>query len=111
MTQPHVTDGTFKRIGVVPTPWPSFSVVASDEFVAREPGLAVAISEVARGRAAALEIDESLGQRIVDRYNLEVESALEWVDGIDWTSPDATLDPAMIEAVTERMRSVGRIAR
>ena len=109
MTQPHVTAGTFKRIGVIPTPWPSFAVVASGQFLAAAPGLASTISEIARARAHALELDASLGQFVVDRYGLELDSALEWVAQVDWTSPDTPIDHTMIDAVTERMRSVGRI--
>ena len=110
MTQPHVTDGTFKRIGVMPTPWPSFAVVASSTFLSEQPGLAASISEVARARANALELDESLGQFVVERYDLELDSALDWVAQVDWTRPDAPIEQTMIDAVTERMKSVGRIS-
>ncbi len=109
MTQPHVSDGTFRRIGVLPTPWPSFAIAASTAFLDADASLARRISVIARQQADALELDEELGQLVVDRYNLEVESALEWVDQIDWTSPDAAIDPAMVAAVTARMVSVGRI--
>ena len=110
MTQPHVSDGTFKRIGVVPTPWPSFAVVASPQFLSAQPGLASSISEIARARAKALQLDEGLGQLVVDRYNLELESALAWAEQVGWTQPDAPIDQAMIDAVTEGMKSVGRIS-
>ena len=39
MTQPHVTDDTFARAGVLPTPWPSFAVVASTAFLDTHPCL------------------------------------------------------------------------
>jgi hypothetical protein len=109
MTQPHVSVGTFKRVGVVPTPWPSFAVAAAAGFLERAPGLAHAISEVARSRAAALELDESLAQLVVDQYGLELDNALDWVAQVDWTAPGAEIDTDMVDAVTERMRSIGRI--
>ncbi len=110
MTQPHVDDGTFKRVGIFPTPWPSFAVAATAAFSAAQPGLAAAISEVARGRAESLELDASLAQFVVDRYGLEFEGALEWVRQVDWTPADEPIDPSMVEAVTDRMKALGRIA-
>ena len=109
MTQPHVDDGTFKRVGVFPTPWPSFAVAASQAFVDEHPGLAESTSEVARARAEALEFDESLAQFVVQRYGLDFDGALEWVKQVDWTSPDASIDQALIDSITDRMRSIGRI--
>lgn len=110
MTQPHVDDGTFKRVGVFPTPWPSFAVSTSPAFANNHPGLATAISEIARARAQALEFDAGLAQFVVERYGLEFKGALEWVRQVDWTRADEPVDPAMVEAVTVRMRALGRIA-
>lgn len=110
MTQPHVTDGTFKRVGVLPTPWPSFAVVTAGAFASDRPGLASEISVIARRRAAELQSDAGLAQLVVDRYGLDLASATEWAAQVEWTSPETDVDPEMIQAVTERMRSVGRIA-
>jgi len=109
MTQPHVDDGTFKRVGVFPTPWPSFAVAASSRFAEDHPGLAESTSQIARARAEALEFDESLAQFVVQRYGLELEGALDWVAQVDWTSPDADIDAGLVDSITDRMRSIGRI--
>ncbi len=109
MTQPHVDDGTFKRVGVFPTPWPSFAVAASQAFVDENPGLAESTSEVARARAEALEFDESLTQFVVQRYGLDFDGALEWVKQVNWTSPDASIDQALVDSIADRMRAIGRI--
>ena len=110
MTQPHVTDGTFKRVGVVPTPWPSFAIVSSGEFSADSPDLSKAVSTAARQRANELQLDPGLAQLVVDRYGLDFDSAMAWAEQVSWTAPETSVDPAMITAVTERMRSVGRIS-
>jgi len=109
MTQPHVDDGTFKRVGVFPTPWPSFAVAASTTFATENPGLPEAVSHVARARAEALELDESLAQFVVQRYGLELEGALDWVAQVDWTAPDSAVEQDLVDSITERMRSIGRI--
>lgn len=109
MTQPHVDAGTFKRVGVFPTPWPSFAVAASASFVEKYPGLAESASEVARARAEALELDESLAQFVVQRYGLEFEGALEWVSQVNWASPNAQIDHSVVDEVANRMKAIGRI--
>lgn len=109
MTQPHVTDGTFARAGVLPTPWPSFAVVASTSFLDAHPGVAAPISVIVRQRAAALSADTTLAQQVVDRYGLALESASEWVDQVEWTAANSPIDQAMLTDVAERMRRLDRI--
>ena len=109
MTQPHVTDGTFARAGVLPTPWPSFAVVASTAFLDTHPGAAAPISVIARTRAAALANDDTLAQQVVDRYGLALDSATEWVDQVEWTTPDSPIDHDMLTDVATRMHRLGRI--
>ena len=109
MTQPHIDDGTFKRVGVFPTPWPSFAVAASDRFIEASPGVAETVTEVALARAGELELDDGAAAIVAQRYGLEVRGALEWMTQVEWTPPRTPLDQQMIEAVTERMRQLGRI--
>ncbi len=109
MTQPYVDNGTFDRIDVFSTPWPSFSVVASESFLTANAGLAESVSELASARASALMIDDSAAAIVAERYDLAIDDALEWLDQIRFTPSGTPLDHAMIENVESRMRSVGRI--
>lgn len=109
MTQPHVSNGTFARAGVLPTPWPSFAVVASATFLETNPGAAAPISVIARMRAAALATDDLLAQHVVDRYKLALDSATEWAEQVEWTAANAPIDHAMLADVAERMQRLGRI--
>jgi len=109
MTQPHVTDGTFARAGVLPTPWPSFAVVASTAFLDTHPGAATPISVIARERAAALAADDTLATQVVERYGLALDSATEWVEQVQWTPAADGIDLEMLTDVAERMHRLGRI--
>jgi len=109
MTQPHVDDGTFARIAVIDTPWPSFSVVATDEVLAREAALVDVVAETAAHRAAALHADSSAALLVADRYGLKVADAEEWLGHVRWGTPGDPIDPDMLTDVIARMRSVGRI--
>lgn len=110
MTEPHVTDGTFGRAAVLPTPWPSFAVVASDDFLGTHPHAAAPISVIGRMRASLLTTDSSLAQQVVERYGLSLGSASEWVDQVEWTAADAPIDEAVLIDVAERMQRLGRIS-
>ncbi len=109
MTQPHVDNGTFDRIDVLSTPWPSFSMVASDRFITANPGLAESVGELASSRAAALMMDDSAAAIVAERYDLEVDDVVEWLDQIRFTPSGTPLNHEMIESVEARMRAVGRI--
>ncbi len=109
MTQPHVDDGTFRRIEVIGTPWPSFSVVATDSILDAEAALVDVVAETAAHRAAALHADSSAALLVADRYGLKVADAEEWLGHVRWGAPGDPIDPAMLTDVIGRMRSVGRI--
>ena len=109
MTQPHVTDGTFARAGVLPTPWPSFAVVASTAFLDAHSGVAAPISVIVRQRAAALAIDDTLAQQVVERYSLALDSANEWTEQVEWAAANSPIDHEMLTSVAERMERLGRI--
>lgn len=109
MTQPHIDDGTFKRVGVFPTPWPSFAIAAGNVFHDANPGLATTVAEVALSRANQFELDDGSAALVAETYGLTVRAALAWMTQVDWTPPGTPLDTAMINTVADRMRSLGRI--
>ena len=109
MTQPHVTDGTFKRVGVLPTPWPSFAVAATDVILRDDPGLAAAVARIARHEASIVKGFDDLATVVEQRYELAQGGAAEWAATIEWTDIDAEVDTDMIHSVARRMHHLGRI--
>lgn len=109
MTQPHVDDGTFARVGVYPTSWPSFSVACTTAMATDRPGLAETMTEIAAARAAALKLDDGAAALVSQRYGLQLEGALEWLTHVQFTPSGTPLDRQMVADVEARMRSVGRI--
>ena len=109
MTQPHVTDGTFKRVGVLPTPWPSFAVAASDAFLRDDPGLPKAVARIARHAASIVKGWDDLDHVVEQRYDLGKGGAAEWAQTIQWTDIDAVVDLDVVSSIAERMHRLGRI--
>ena len=110
MTQPHVDDGTFDRIDVLSTPWPSFSVVATDRLIAEHRGLAATVADIAAARAAQLPLDDSTAGIVSARYDLELDDVLTWLEQVRWSAPGAPVSHEMLQSVADRMIDLGRIA-
>lgn len=109
MTQPHVDDGTFKRVGVFGTPWPSFAVAATNAMRSEHPGLAESIADIAAGRAGGFAIDDSAPILVAERYGLEFDGAAEWLAQVEFTPSGTPIDQDVLDSVADRMRSIGRI--
>lgn len=109
MTQPHVTDGTFKRVGILPTPWPSFAVASTNQFLENHPGLAGTIARVARHEASIVKELENLDEVVEEKYDLGKGGAAEWAQTIQWTDIDAVVDLDVVGSIAERMHRLGRI--
>ncbi len=109
MTQPHVDDGTLDRIDVLPTPWPSFSVVATDQLLEERPGLAATVADIAAARAAELALDDSAAGIVSARYGLKLDDVFAWLEQIRWSAPGAPLDHTILQSVADRMTDLGRI--
>lgn len=109
MTQPHVDDGTLRRVDVLPTPWPSFAVAATTRLLDEDPALIDIVAETAIHRARALSMDSSANLLIADRYALRIPVVDAWLAETDWGLPGEPIDPTMIEDVGARMYALGRI--
>jgi ABC-type nitrate/sulfonate/bicarbonate transport system substrate-binding protein len=109
MTQPHVDDGTFRRIDTLPTPWPSFAVAATTKLLEADSALVDIVAETAIHRATALAVDSSANLLVADRYGLRLPVVDAWLAEIRWGLPGDPIDPTMIEDVAARMHSLGRI--
>mgnify|MGYP001812450801 CR=1 FL=1 len=107
MTSPVVDSGEFRRLGVVPTPWPAFTVAARGRAAAQDRSLGQALAvvgDVGRG----LHDDPATIGRLVDRYELDPDDARHWLEVTEFAEP-ARPDPDMIEAVERRLVALGLV--
>lgn len=109
MTQPHVDAGTLRRIDILPTPWPSFAMVAGPGMQPVPAFSSRLLIDVALARAAQLVDDPNAADLVADRFGLARADAVGWLDHVRWASPGARPDLAMLGEVADRMRRLGRI--
>lgn len=106
MTQPHCDDGTFRRVGVLPTPWPAFVVATRDGVDSQ---LVSKVTTVALARAAMLCVSNDAVPTVMRRFGLAEADACSWLAQVVYEAPAAALDLDMLASVTARMSSLGRI--
>lgn len=86
MTQPLVDEGTFRRIGVQPTPWPAFVIAVRDDLVAERPGAVDRLVTVAATSAALFERRRDAVDLVVGRFGLGRDVAEAWLAATRWSA-------------------------
>lgn len=84
MTQPLVTEGVFRRVGVRLPPWPSFLLVARRSWLDEAPPLDEAIDRAAAHCEALSSDPRGTSARLSDRFGITKTQALEWLSLTDW---------------------------
>jgi len=108
MTQPHVDDGTFRRVADTPTPWPSFVTAVTSKAAQNHRAVIDRVTEVAASAATELAASPDAASLIAERYGLELSEAETWLGTVSW-APPVRPDAAMLDAVIDTMLRLGRI--
>ncbi|PHR72201.1 MAG: ABC transporter substrate-binding protein [Lutibacter sp.] len=86
-TKPLVDNGTFRRIGDCPTPWPCFVIAVRDEVLANNYDEVKKILSIINNKVKTLSTIAKK-KRYIDlfsmRYNLEKEDIKDWLTITDW---------------------------
>ena len=109
VTAPLVKQGVFKRVGEIPTPWPSFYTAARPALLDADRALIDSAVEIMMGHAAQLVDDpESTITEIANRYGMSKRDARTWLGGVEWPST-VYVDTDVLTTVIARMTELGRI--
>ncbi len=109
VTAPLVKEGIFKRLGEIPTPWPSFYTGARPGLLDTDRALVDQIISTVLGYAARLCADpESTIELIVERYGMSRRDARSWLTGVEWPT-EILVDTDVLDAVVARMVELGRL--
>jgi len=92
-TKPHVTSGQFKRVDEIATPWPAFSVIASNDLLKNNLEALRTVLKIVQREAAELAADEgNTIELIAKEYKLPLADTTEWFSTLKWsTSTQADL--------------------
>ena len=108
-TSPYVDNGEFRRVGLQPTPWPAFVVVARRDVVAEHAEAIDKVLDAVADCAAELVANSDRVQIVADRYGINPDEVASWFEETAWDCAEAA-DPAMIAGTQERLVQLDLIA-
>ena len=84
-TKPLVDNGTFRRLGDCPTPWPCFVVAATDNFIREDSGALRHILDTINNYTAEFKRIPSIDRTLANRYGQKLEDIREWLAITEWS--------------------------
>jgi ABC-type nitrate/sulfonate/bicarbonate transport system substrate-binding protein len=84
-TKPIVDQGTFRRIGNCPSPWPCFVIAVREEFIKNNEADLRTILDIINQSTSGFKSIPSIDKTISNRYEQELEDVQEWLSLTEWS--------------------------
>ena len=94
-TKPLVDNGTFRRVGDCPTPWPCFVIAVRDAVLENNPKTIQRMLTVINAETENFKQKENIAQLLAIRYDQKLEDITKWLSITEWSQgqiESATLD-------------------
>ena len=100
-TKPLVDNGTFRRLGDCPTPWPCFVIAATDTFIEENNSLLSHILEIINQYTSEFKQIPSIDRTLANRYEQQLEDIQEWLSITRWSK--SQLNTQVLEKVQDTL--------
>lgn len=84
-TKPLVDNGTFKRIGECPTPWPCFVIAVRNEFLKENEAVLEQILDIINTTTEEFKYIPSIDRNLAERYGQKLEDIQLWLSKTQWS--------------------------
>ncbi len=84
-TKPLVDNGTFRRLGDCPTPWPCFVIAATDRFLSTEQACLKHVCELIKKYTVEFKNIPSIDRTLSNRYGQTLPDIQEWLRLTEWS--------------------------
>ena len=84
-TKPLVDNGTFRRLGDCPTPWPCFVIAATDKFITENQSVLYHILEIINLYTTEFKQIPSIDRTLANRYEQKLTNIQEWLAITRWS--------------------------
>ena len=84
-TKPLVDNGTFKRVGECPTPWPCFVIAVRNEFLKENKSVVALILEIINTTTEEFKHIPSIDRTLATRYHQKLEDIQQWLQQTQWS--------------------------
>jgi len=85
MTKPLVDNGTFRRIGNCPTPWPCFVIAVREDFIDSEKNNLKTILKIINDTTSDFKDIPCIDKTIANRYGQKIDDVQEWLSLTEWS--------------------------
>lgn len=107
-TKPLVDNGTFRRLGDCPTPWPCFVIAATNTFLKEQKSVLHHILEIINTYSVEFKMIPSIDRTIANRYEQRLEDVRAWLSKTTWGQEQISEEDVM--NVQKRLASLELIA-
>ncbi|MFI1744037.1 substrate-binding domain-containing protein [Thalassobellus sediminis] len=84
-TKPLVDNGTFRRIGNCPSPWPCFVIAVREDFIISNKDELKTILDIINNTTSDFKNIPSIDKTIANRYEQQLEDVQEWLSITEWS--------------------------
>ena len=106
-TKPLVDNGTFRRLGDCPTPWPCFVIAATDQFISNHKSTLKHILEVINLYTEEFKNIPSIDRNLSNAYEQQLEDIKEWLSITEWSQ--SQMDGNTLSEVQKQLMTLGLI--
>ncbi len=89
-TKPLVDNGTFRRIGNLPSPWPCFVIAVREDFLKTNKADVKTILDIVNTTTKEFKEIPRIDTTIANRYKQELEDVQEWLNLTEWSQENIT---------------------
>lgn len=100
-TKPLVDNGTFRRIGNCPSPWPCFVIAVREEFLDENKNQVKTILNIINSTTSEFKNIPSIDKTIANRYDQKLSDVKEWLKLTEWSQE--VIDQDTINNVQDKL--------
>lgn len=101
MTQPVVDKEIFRRVGICPTPWPSFVIVARKEFAKENRAVINSVLEIINQTTSEFKQIPSIDKTISIKFGQKLHDVQEWLQLTHWSQKN--LNKKSFQAINQKL--------
>ena len=108
-TKPLVDNGTFKRVGECPSPWPCFVIAVRNEFLIENKSVIALILEIINTTTEEFKHIPSIDRTLATRYHQKLEDIQQWLQQTQWSQKN--LDEKSYKIVQNKLLDLNIITK
>lgn len=101
-TKPLVDDGTFRRLGDCPTPWPCFVVAVRDEILEKHPDEVKTVLNIINNTTEDFKDIDNIDEILAERYEQKLEDIKKWLSITEWNDK-IHIDEELISSIQNKL--------